>query len=78
MVQSSQSDDDEELGAPDPAAYENQIGGVIRVLNGLLDKAQGELEVARQTEESDLNSSEMLKQSLTDEVKYAIEEMASA
>ena len=43
-----------------------------------LEKAQGELEVARQIEQSDLNNFEMLEQSLTDEVKFAIKEMASA
>jgi len=76
LVQSSSDDDSE--GAPDPAAYENQSGGVIGVLNDLLEKAQGELESARQKEAADLANFEMLHQSLTDEVKFANKEMDEA
>merc|ERR1719199_1978299 len=78
LVQSSQSSDDEELGAPDPAAYENQSGGVVGVLNDLLEKAQGELDAARQKEQADLNNFQMLHQSLTDEVAFANKEMDEA
>jgi len=76
LVQSSSDDDSE--GAPDPAAYENQSGGVIGVLNDLLEKAQGELESARQKEAADLANFQMLHQSLTDEVKFANKEMDEA
>lgn len=78
LVQSAQSSDDEELGAPDPAAFENQSGGVVGVLNDLLEKAQGELDSARSTEQADLNNFEMLKSSLTDEIKFANKEMDEA
>jgi len=78
LVQSSQSDDDEELGAPDPTVFESSSGGVVGVLNDLLEKAQGELEGARQKESSDLANFEMLKQSLTDEIKFANKEMDEA
>jgi len=73
LVQSSSDDDSE--GAPDPAAYENQSGGVVGVLNDLLEKAQGELDAARQKEQADLANFQMLHQSLTDEVKFANKEM---
>jgi len=78
LVQSSQSDDDEEMGAPDPTVFESSSGGVVGVLNDLLEKAQGELEAARQKEQTDLNNFEMLKGSLTDEIKFANKEMAEA
>jgi len=76
LVQSSA--DDESLGAPDPAAYENQSGGVVGVLNDLLDKAQTELDGARAKEQADLNNFQMLKQSLDDEIKFANKEMGEA
>jgi len=76
LVQSSSDEDSE--GAPDPAAYENQSGGVVGVLNDLLEKAQTELDQARQKEQADLNNFQMLHQSLTDEVKFANKEMDEA
>jgi uncharacterized protein YlxW (UPF0749 family) len=76
LVQSSSDDDSE--GAPDPAAYENQSGGVVGVLNDLLEKAQGELDAARTKEQADLQNFQMLHQSLTDEVKFANKEMDEA
>jgi len=76
LVQSSA--DDESLGAPDPAAYENQSGGVVGVLNDLLEKAQTELDGARAKEQADLNNFQMLKQSLDDEIKFANKEMGEA
>jgi len=76
LVQSSSDDDSQ--GAPDPAAYENQSGGVVGVLNDLLEKAQGELDAARTKEAADLANFEMLHQSLTDEVKFANKEMDEA
>jgi len=76
LVQSSSDDDSE--GAPDPAAYENQSGGVVGVLNDLLEKAQTELDQARAKEQADLNNFQMLHQSLTDEIKFANKEMDEA
>merc|ERR1719399_511390 len=76
LIQSSQEDEDS--GAPDPAVYENQSGGILDVLNDLLEKAQGELDSARQTETTDINNYQMLKQSLTDEIKFANKEKDEA
>jgi len=78
LLQNTQSSDDEELGAPDPTVFESSSGGVVGVLNDLLDKAQTELDGARTKEQSDLNNFEMLKQSLTDEIKFANKEMGEA
>jgi len=76
LVQTTSNDDDE--GAPDPAAYENQSGGIIDTMNDLLEKAQTQLESARATETANVQNFEMLKQSLTDEIKFANKEMDEA
>merc|ERR1719324_904869 len=76
LVQTTNNDDDE--GAPDPAAYENQSGGIIDTMNDLLEKAQTQLESARATETANVQNYEMLKQSLTDEIKFANKEMDEA
>jgi len=78
LIQSAHNSEDEDSGAPDPAVYENQSGGVLDVLNDLLEKAQGELDSARQTETTDINNYQMLKQSLTDEIKFANKEKDEA
>merc|ERR1719399_1994743 len=76
LIQSSQEDEDS--GAPDPAVYENQSGGISDVLNDLLEKARGELDSARQTETTDINNYQLLKQSLTDEIKFGNKEKDEA
>jgi hypothetical protein len=55
-----------------------QSGGVVGVLNDLLQQTQGGLDTARQKEQADLNNFHMLHQSLTDEVKFANKEMDEA
>jgi len=76
LIQSS--NDDEADGAPDPAAYENQSGGIIDTMNDLLEKSQTQLDSTRATETANLQNFEMLKQSLTDEIKFANKEMDEA
>jgi chromosome segregation ATPase len=76
LVQSSSDDDDS--GAPAAAAYESSSGGVVGVLNDLLEKANSELEGARATESSALQNYEMLKGSLTDQIKFANKEKDEA
>jgi hypothetical protein len=78
LIQSTQSSDDEDTGAPAPATYENQSGGILDVLNDLLEKAQGELDKARTQEKTDIQNFEMLKQSLEDEIKFANKEKSEA
>eukprot|EP00972_Heterocapsa_arctica_P022976 3379463-Heterocapsa_arctica.AAC.1 len=75
FVQGGAEDGEEALGAPTAAAYEGQSGGIIDTLGGPLDKAQEQLASARQKETSALRNFELLKQSLTDEIKFSNEEM---
>lgn len=75
MVQTSSDDSDAETGAPAAAAYENQSGGIVDTLNGLLEKAEGQLDEATKEETSAKNKYDLLKQSLSDEIKYANKDM---
>merc|ERR1719310_1733407 len=80
LVQSQQAsaDSDAELGAPDPAAYENKSGGIVDVLNDLLEKAQGQLEEARKAESNAQHNYDMLKQELDDSIKFGNRDMEKA
>lgn len=78
LVQTVQRSDDDDSGAPDPAAYESQSGGVIDTMNDLLEKAQTQLDTTRATEQKNVQNYEMLKQSLTDQIKNANKEMDEA
>jgi DNA repair exonuclease SbcCD ATPase subunit len=72
---SMDSDSDMEEGAPAAAAYEGQSSGIIDVMQDLLEKAQEELDAARKKEETAVHNFQMLKQSLTDEIKFATKDM---
>merc|ERR1719355_308262 len=82
LLQSSQqdpeADTDGALNAPDAAVYEGHSDGIIQTLEGLLEKAEAQLDTARKTETSNLHNFEMLKQSLTDSIKYATEDAGKA
>mmetsp|Transcript_158201 Transcript_158201/g.288381 ORF Transcript_158201/g.288381 Transcript_158201/m.288381 type:complete len:678 (-) Transcript_158201:76-2109(-) len=82
LVQSSQqsgdSSDDEELGAPAGEVYTSHSGSIVSTLQDLLEKAEGQLDSARKTEMSNTQNYEMLKQSLTDEVKFATKDLDAA
>merc|ERR1719424_442251 len=73
--QHQSSDDDEELGAPDPAAYKNQSGGIVDVLNNLLEDAEAQLGESRKKESNSQHNFDMLKLELTDAIKFANKEM---
>jgi len=75
FMQSSSSDDDDDTGAPDAAVYESHSGGIIDTLNGLLEKAETQLNTATATETTNKNNFDQLKQSLTDEIKFANKDM---
>jgi len=77
-AQDEDTDDDSEMGAPAAAVTENQSGGIVGVLEGLLEKAQSQLDKARKQEATALQNYQMLKQSLSDEVKFANKDMAEA
>lgn len=70
--------DDEDAGAPDPAVYENQSGGVLDTMNSLLEKAQSQLDGARAKETADIQAYEVLKLSLEDQIKFGNKEMDEA
>merc|ERR1719243_119089 len=74
-----QTDDgDSELGAPAAQVYEGHSDGIIGTLEGLTDKANGQLEKARKEENTAIQNYQMLKQSLTDEIKFANKDMDKA
>merc|ERR1719183_2707286 len=78
FMQSSSDDDDSDTGAPDAAVYESHSGGILDTLNGLLEKAETQLNTATGVETANKNNFEQLKQSLTDEIKYANKDMDDA
>ena len=75
FVQSSNDDDDFEVGAPAGAMYENQSGGIVDVLQGLLDQANEQLDKMRAVESSALHNYQQLKQSLETSLKYANDDL---
>merc|ERR1719355_545586 len=79
FIQSSQGEEDgsEELGAPAGDVYQSKSGSIVSTCEDLLDKAKSELESARDKEKKSLQAFEMLKQSLTDELKFANQDLAA-
>ena len=71
LVQTEQDSSDASAGAPAAAVYEGHSDGIVGVLEGLTEKAEGQLDKARKTEGTAAQNFAMLKQSLTDEVKFA-------
>jgi len=80
QAQQDQADNDDaaEYGAPDPAVYKGQSGGIIDVLNDLLAEAEGQLSEARKKESSLQHNYELLKQELTDSIAFANKEKDKA
>jgi len=78
LVQTQQSSDDGETGAPDPAVYKGQSGGIIDTLGDLLEKAESQLAELRNKETAALHEYEALKQSLEDKIKYESKELDEA
>merc|ERR1719482_757895 len=78
LVQNKQESDEDDTGAPDPAAYKGHSDGIIGTLEDLLEKASAQLEAAQKTEASNAQNFAMLKQSLEDEIKFANKDMGEA
>jgi len=74
FAQARDQSDDEETGAPDPAAYKSQSGGIMDVLEDLKAKAEKELSDLRKAESNTKHNFNMLKQSLEDESAYSTKE----
>jgi len=70
--------EDEDPGAPDPAVYENQSGGVLDTMNSVLEKAQTQLDSARAKETANIQAFQVLKLSLEDAIKFGNKEMDEA
>jgi predicted transcriptional regulator len=78
LIQNKQESDEDDTGAPDPAAYKGHSDGIIGTLEDLLEKAETQLAAAQKTEATNRNNFQMLKQSLEDEIKFAEKDMAEA
>merc|ERR1719506_202072 len=78
LVQTDQGDSDSEMGAPAAQVYEGHSDGIIGTLEGLIEKAEGQLDKARKAESTAVQNYQMQKQSLTDEIKFANKDMDKA
>jgi len=78
FVQASQQTEDADVGAPAGAVYVSHSGDILDTLQNLKEKAEGQLETARNTETADVNNFQMLKQSLEDEISYGQKELDEA
>jgi len=82
LVQTSNTaadtDAESDVGAPDATVYESQSGNVVQTLHDMMEKAESQLDSARKTETKNLQNFEMLKLSLSDEIKFANKDMAAA
>lgn len=82
LLQSQQEakddEDDEDMGAPAPDAYKSQSGGIVDILEDLLNEAEGELSELRKKETNSLHNYELLKQELTDSIAAATKEKDDA
>jgi len=76
--QSADTEDDLQLqpaGAPDPAAYKSQSGGIVDTLEDMLEKAKAELADAQKAEMNSKFDYEQLKQKLEDAMKFGTKEL---
>merc|ERR1719443_780234 len=66
------------MGSPAASVYEGHSDGIIGTLEGLTEKAEGQLDKARKAESTAIQNYQMLKQSLTDEIEFANKDMDKA
>merc|ERR1719329_825940 len=78
LLQNSQEDSSDMLGAPAAAVCTGKSGGIIQTMQDLFEKAESQLEEARKTENKAVQAYQMLAQSLKDEIKYATKDMDEA
>jgi len=71
----SDADADNDLGAPDAEKYKSNSGGIIDVLEDILEKAEASLKDLRNTEQASKHNYEMLKQSLKDQMSADSKDM---
>merc|ERR1719454_940192 len=78
LLQSQSESEDLDLqpgGAPDPAAYKSQSGGILATLEDMLEKAQAEHADAQKAEMNAKFDFDMLKQKLEDAVSVGNKEL---
>merc|ERR1719395_414661 len=80
LLQSQTSEEDSDLelqpaGAPDPAAYKSQSGGIVDTLEDMLEKAKAELADAQKAEMNSKFDYDQLKQKLEDAMKFGTKEL---
>jgi len=81
LLQSASESDDwlaQPGGAPAAAAYESQSGGILDVLEDMLDKAEAQAADGQKAEMVAKHNFEMLAQKLKDSIKHQGEEMDRA
>jgi len=78
LLQSDDDDSDDDTGAPAAAVYESQSGGVLDTLEDLQEKAQAQLDAAREAETKSNQAFELVKQSLDDKIGFASKELDAA
>merc|ERR1719159_2393113 len=81
LLQATQGSSDSDLefqpaGAPDPAAYKSQSGGILSVLEDMLEKAKAELASAQKAEMNEAFDFKMLKQKIEDAVAFGEKTLA--
>merc|ERR1719498_563732 len=78
LLQNSEGEDEDAMGAPAGAVFKSSSGGIVQTLQDLFDKAETQLEDARKTETKAVQAYQMLAQGLKDEIKYGEKDMAAA
>jgi len=74
LLQAGSGDESLDLqpaGAPDPAAYKSQSGGIVSAMEDMLEKARAEQSDGQKAEMTANHNFEMLKQKLEDAIKVA-------
>jgi len=75
FVQSQQTDEDDDVGAPAGAVYKTHSGNILDVLEDLKEKAEGQLSDLRKAEKNTAHNFAMLKQSLEDSMAADTKDM---
>merc|ERR1719201_161891 len=81
LLQATQGSSDSDLelqpgGAPDPAAYKSKSGGILSVLEDMLEKAKAELAFSQKAEMNSAFDFKMLKQKLEDAIAFDFKMLA--
>merc|ERR1719353_2410982 len=78
LLQQESEDSSDSMGAPAAAVYKNKSGGIIETMQDLYEKAEAQLDAAREAETKSLHAFQALAQSLKDEIKYATKDLNAA